>query len=90
MGTPAALLARDPDRSHQRTANTPPTGRPGELPDGPARTPRRERAEAPAGRDRRPVRAGAAADAGSGPAAFALGKLLHDQRDLAGAERWYA
>ncbi|PKV83899.1 tetratricopeptide repeat protein [Streptomyces sp. TLI_146] len=31
----------------------------------------------------------AAAGAGSGHGAFALGKLLHEQGDLAGAERWY-
>lgn len=31
----------------------------------------------------------AAAEAGSGRAAYALGKSLHDQGDLAGAERWY-
>jgi TPR repeat protein len=32
----------------------------------------------------------AAAEEGSGPAAFALGKLLHDQGELAGAAHWYA
>ncbi|WP_371650192.1 MULTISPECIES: tetratricopeptide repeat protein [unclassified Streptomyces] len=31
----------------------------------------------------------AAAEAGSGQAAFALGQLLHEQGDLAGAEHWY-
>ncbi|MFG2143271.1 tetratricopeptide repeat protein [Streptomyces sp. NPDC048696] len=31
----------------------------------------------------------AAAEAGSGQAAFMAGKLLHDRGDLAGAERWY-
>ncbi|WHM40261.1 tetratricopeptide repeat protein [Streptomyces sp. BPTC-684] len=31
----------------------------------------------------------AAAEAGSGHGAFALGKLLHEQGDLVGAERWY-
>ncbi|MFF1480641.1 tetratricopeptide repeat protein [Streptomyces sp. NPDC058301] len=66
--------------------------RPGPDPEPPESLRQRETGDRhlAAGRSREAADAyRAAAEAGSGRAAFALGTLLHGQGDLAGAERWY-